>query len=275
MIVRSPLLFRGLFGLGLLSLLFLQGCVSARYKLISEKKYEAPPTLEIAASDESLEVRIPHVIVFGAPGSWKEKALWDEYVVVLTNLGTEPIEVTEVILTTKWDPAVTPGHDPWEVERVSKGNLSRYQEIGVEVVKGAGVAAVAYVGFAAYAVSEVSGGLIVSGSAGAAAGVGGVILLPVYYGYTLIKNHSNRKRCEEIFAERRLELPVTIDPGASVQGSLFFPITPDPQLARWAYLPAGSGDGAVALEVLLTPLAGLHLEESEEPEGAGDKPVAP
>ena len=73
-------------------------------------------------------------------------------------------------------------------------------------------------------------------------------------GGTVVMNQRRKHQIQDEFARRRLALPVTLAPGQTVQGSLFFRITPSP---RELALPTG---GDAVARISLAPLAGLHLK---------------
>ncbi len=99
--------------------------------------------------------------------------------------------------------------------------------------------------------------------AGAAAGA---VAIPVFVGGSLYRNVHGRHEVEREFERRRLKLPAEIAPGATVTGSLFFPITPGPsRLTLRVRL-----DGQPAVEAIdLAALKDLHLKLPAKAEAAG------
>jgi hypothetical protein len=73
----------------------------------------------------------------------------------------------------------------------------------------------------------------------------------------VVMNHNNRKKVGAEFDRRRLVLPLTVAPGATIEGSFFFPMTPGP---RRMVLKGMTGGMPRALVLELKPLAGLHLK---------------
>jgi len=72
-----------------------------------------------------------------------------------------------------------------------------------------------------------------------------------------VMNHANKAAVQSEFQRRRLNLPLTLTPGQTATGSLFFPVTPGPQR-----LIVHGHDGEQPLDVTLElgPLATLHLK---------------
>jgi len=86
--------------------------------------------------------------------------------------------------------------------------------------------------------------------------LGGLVALPAYVGGTIYANVHSRHEIENEFTRRRLVLPAMIAPGQTVQGSLFFRISPGPRNLALLHQHDNAYNKAV---VDLAPLAGLHL----------------
>ena len=230
----------------------LSGCVSTKYKMASEN---TPPAvlLNLAATQPPLEVGLNMVIIYQGPGSWKRAAFWDEYVVTISNQGTQPLTITSAALADPVGTSHAPGDNPWALEKESKTLERKYRDAGIAFVRytaPGGILAVAGVGFA-----EAS--LMSAGAASAATVC--FVALPVYYTGVIMINHHNKVAVEKEFHRRRLGLPLTLAPGETRIGSFFFPMVPNPRSLslRWA-------SGAAGDEILipLESLHGLHIKAS-------------
>jgi hypothetical protein len=239
------------------AVLVLSGCVTRGYKL-APKNMPAPVALHLDAAQPPVEVIVHHVIVYHGPGSWKREAYWDEYVVSLSNRGLAPVTIDAAVLHDQQGAPVEPGVDPWALDRLSKKwwetNSARqtgtYVVLGVGTAAGAGVAvASAYSGLMS---ASVSAGASTAGAIGAATAV----TLPLVAVGTVVANLHSKHKIDAEFARRRLALPLALAPGQTVQGNLFFRITPGPQ--RLA-LHGRVADQPCDVTIPLTPLAGLHL----------------
>jgi hypothetical protein len=208
------------------------GCVTTKYRLA---KKDTPPAklLNIAFPPAApLQATLATLIVYRGPGSWKREALWDEYVVELVNDGDRPLIIDSATLLDSKGMPYAAGSDPWMLERQSKTLERQYRDRGEAFVRTAG-AGLVIVGAGAAAGSAAAGSgaaLIAPAAAGAAAAavVAVVVVLPVYYVSILAINHHNKKAVMTEFERRRLALPLTLAPGETRTGSLFFPMVRSP-----------------------------------------------
>jgi len=229
----------------------LSGCVSTKYEMASKDTPPAVP-LNIATVQPPVALKVSTVISYKGPGSWKQEALWDEYVVVIHNQGDQPLTIRAAALLDPGGEPRAPGSDPWDLEKESQTLEQRYLRAGVAFVRAAGPG-VLILGAGAAAVASAG---IFSAAAGTAA-TATVIALPVYYVVVFSVNHSNKNDVVAEFARRRLNLPLTLTPGESRTGSLFFPMTPNPQALNLQYLSAqAAGEAVLTLEAL----HGLHVK---------------
>lgn len=259
--------------------LLFTGCVTRGYKL-ADKNTPPPVALNLSSAPASaltppaeanstasiasaaaatpVEAMVRTVIVYQGPGSWKREAYWDEYVITLTNRGAAPLVVNGATLFALNGESTPPGEDPWKLERIGKswwqsnaGDQTRtYLLLGGGTIAGAGVATVAVL----------SGGIFApltgAAAAGATLGAAAVVTLPLVALGSVGMNIHRKHQVEAEFKRRRLVLPLTLAPGQSVDGSLFFRATPSP---RELTLHTGVGGAAGNVTVSLAPLASLHL----------------
>jgi hypothetical protein len=234
------------------ALVGLNGCVTS--KKYRPAKQDTPPAvpLNLAAESPALALRLATVIVCDGPGSWKQRALWDEYVVSLANRGAEPLVLESAALVDLLGAEQVPGAYPWKLEQVSEGNWGKYGPVG-QFVFGAG----AFAGMVE--LSAIGYGL----AGGVASGVFFAMpaFLVVDFAVVGVMNHRNKAKVQAEFERRRLKLPLTLAPGGAAEGSLFFPLVPAPQ----RLIVRGQANGAsmeIVLELL--PLAGLHCKPAAQ-----------
>src|SRR5450631_789253 len=91
--------------------LALSGCLATKYQ--AAQKGVPPTLLSIASSAPPIDVGLRSVIVYGGPGSWKRRALWDEYVVTIHNESEKPLTVSVATLSDISGTPQSPGVDPW------------------------------------------------------------------------------------------------------------------------------------------------------------------
>jgi hypothetical protein len=247
-VIRHTKIYTALLAIVSVAMTF-AGCASPRYKMVRK---DTPPVvpLDVAVAQLPVQLALNAVIIYKGPGSWKRVALWDEYVVTFRNQGEEPLTIDAATLVDFAGANLEPGVDPWVLEKKSQALEKRYRRAGVAFARNA-LPAVVILGTG----TAVAAATVFTATAGVAA-VATVVALPVYYIVVLSVNHSNKSAVKAEFARRRLALPITLGPGETHTGSLFFPMVPNPQLlsAQWVSGSAG-GDVKMSLEFL----QGLHV----------------
>jgi hypothetical protein len=262
---RSTLLIRP-FLLLTLALTF-SGCVSRSYKLADKN---AAPAVALNLSSGSVgetgnpgsaapaQAVVHTVVVYQGPGSWKREAYWDEYVISVTNRTEAPLVVDNATLHANSGESLAPGDKPWPLERTGKSwwNSAAGEQTGMYLKLGAGTVA----GFGTLAAGVFSAGFWGPVSSGAAAAIGvgtvAVVALPVVALSSVGMNIHRKHQVEAEFNRRRLVLPLTIEPGQTVNGSFFFRITPSPRAIEFHASTAGEPRN---ISVSLAPLASLHM----------------
>jgi hypothetical protein len=239
------------------------GCVSSSYRRAA-KSAPTPVALGWRAETPTVELTLQTVIAFKGPGSWKENAYWDEYVVTLRNRGPLPVVIERAALKDFLAQSSLPGDQPWDLEKRSRQQTAQLQHIlGDAVALGAGI------------VFPTVGGLVLSSGAAMVSMAGGSVsplaiwagpaVLPVAIGATVYRNLSGRHAIEAEFARRRIVLPQTLAPGQELAGSLFFPTTPGP---RRLIVGFRENQRSADLDLPLPQLARLHLRNVTEPKTA-------
>lgn len=243
----------------------LTGCVSTKYKMANSEATLPAVTLNLAnqpatpaAPRPDLDVTVHSVIVFQGPGSWKREAYWDEYIVTVANRGGRPVTVQSATLTDFESQPVTPGDNPWALEKLSHNYAARAAARVGDVLK---------IGGATVLTSSAAGGVAVLGAMhvgsqlGAAMVIGGTVMfaastvvVPVW---SVVANVNSRHEIEAEYRRRRLPLPLFLAPGQLTQGSFFFRISPGPQRLTLHCLVDHEPRNVT---VDLAPLAGLHLK---------------
>jgi hypothetical protein len=209
------------------------------------------------------------VIIYQSPGSWKRAAFWDEYVVTIANRGDQPLTIGSATLTDSAGISHAPGTDPWALEKQSKTLEQKYRDAGVAFARNAGaglviVGVAAGVG-AATATTTVGGSLFAGGTLGGGAGVAAlgaaavasVVVVPVYFLAVASFNNDNKAGIVTEFNRRRFVLPLTLAPGETRIGSLFFPMIPSPRALTLRWSSGTTGD---VLTLRLDSLRGLHVK---------------
>ncbi|MDQ5981158.1 MAG: hypothetical protein QG602_4136 [Verrucomicrobiota bacterium] len=246
----SPRLFAALL---LLACLPLTGCVTAKYKLMPKTDTAAPPSLNLQTASPAATATLHAVVVFRGPGSWKRDAYWDEYLVTLTNPGTTALRLDTVVLADQIGASNFLGTDPWELDKLSRVRLKVAKRSGLHIAIGTGATA-AWLGSGALFLANFYGGSVSAVSLGAA----GFLAIPLVALGSGVRVLVARHAIREEFARRRLVLPASLPPGASLSGSLFFPVTPGPRRLLLRFKDETGIRHDLTLD--LAPLADLHLK---------------
>jgi hypothetical protein len=237
----------------------LTSCLSHRYRSAPK---ETPPAVKLDLHGVSPEIAVllHSVVVYKGPGSWKEEAYWDEYLVTVLNRTDQTLVVSSVQLEESPDVLQSAGDDPWKLEKRSREKLQLYERTGRKILLGAGLTA-AWLGSGVGVMAAAYGGASVGV---AMAGAVVFFALPAVGVGTMIRTISAKDDIEGEFRKRRLVLPITLGPHESKAGSLFYPVTPAPRRLVF-YYPQGDQMQAAALP--LGPLGGLHLANEKPAPG--------
>lgn len=264
-------------GASLLAVCFsmLHGCASSRVL-----KRPLPATQAdvgwTATSPEGLTVEVHQLIFRNTGGSWVKDANWDEYVLVINNDSKETFEIQDIALYSDRLPA--PVHSSTSREQLdsrSNSTLRVLKDVGV--IGGAGIVAPSALIIAGVGTS---GGILSATTAGAAAAAIGMVAIPLGLagGTVYVVNRHRRDKADRILIQQTLEArgittPLQVSPGARLQRSVFFPVTPSPSRLIVSEV---SGDRAESILVDLPGLSQLHLKApSPAPQSARSTKDAP
>lgn len=246
-----------------LTLVCVAGCQSSP-RLVKGHAREPATPLPFAVETEGVELAVTGLIAFGRPGSWKKGAYWDEYIVSVENHRLAPIVMEELVLRDALDRIVTPGADPWLLEKTGREHEQYLIRLGAPAEAGASARPIKPLGPIGKAgtVTIAAAGLVALNTPTAA----GIILYgaplaivaatPLVLADQVFIAPGNRKLVLAEFNRRRLALPIKLEPGASVAGSVFFPLTPGPEQLT---LRGRAGNGPFEVTVTLPGLEGLHF----------------
>ncbi len=172
-----------LFTFALAFVLVLCGCGGTKVLKEAQPIQTTQPLATV--SDQQVTAILDWVIVRDGPGTWAKNADWDEYLLRVSNLSDQPIQVTRVIVVDSLDTRIESQPKRKQLVKGSKQTTRRYKDSGIKVKAGRGAgtmlvagAAVTVIGVAAAsaaATGAVLSGATAAGSAGAAAG--GLLLL--------------------------------------------------------------------------------------------------
>jgi len=231
------------------------GCVANKYKLAKRSVPAVQPLTIPFPPSPPLQASLVAVISYGGPGSWKREALWDEYVIALENRGAQPLTVGSATLADAAGTRYASSSDPWALEKQSKALEKQYRARGDAFLRNAGAGAVV-IGAGA-AVGAAAGGATAYGFTPALVGAAAaIVVLPVYYLTVVGINHHNKKAIVAEYNRRRISLPLTLAPGETRTGSLFYPMVRSPSSLTLSW---SNDTGTTATTLALEFLKLLHV----------------
>lgn len=228
----------------LVAILFLfSGCASSRY---ITNPSTIPPDLGISSQDNNINVSLKYLILPNGDGAWVKDARWDEYVFTVRNISDKPLTVERIRLIDPRGLYIERGVDPSQLETLSETLAKEYKDMGIMIAAETAIP----VAFAAGAV-----------------GMGAMVLAPVALVggglWYLGKKHADVKDFENINKEfnRRQLTSFTLSSNATITGSAFFPMIPNPKALVVDYR---IGSEMKVIEVSLEKLAGLHVSSAKD-----------
>jgi hypothetical protein len=235
------------------------GCQSSPQLVKGDVQKPVTP-LAFTAEAGSVELAVTGLIAYDRPGSWVKQAYWDEYNVRVENHRLEPIVIEEIILGDVLDRSIAPGIDPWVLEKMGHEHEQYLKSLcaSVDVYQSAHPPSdLAKTTGAATALTAVA----LTGPAAPLLVGSGVAIMVVAATPVALVDHAffasqKRERVLAEFNRRRLSLPIQLEPGTSVAGSVFFPLTPGPERLT---MRGRAGEVPVEVAVALPGLEALHF----------------
>lgn len=239
----------------------LTACSGAR---VLRKPLAVPESSPLAsAADERLEIAVGLVVVRNGPGSWARNADWDEYQLLVRNLGEDRLQIESVAIVNSLGGEHTNQHDRKVLVRQSDAVARSYGQQGVKVQAGVGADTLMLASGAA-AVGGTTLGLAALGTASASTataaatvGLAALAAVPVLVGaaaYTGARDHNVSKALRE----RHTALPFPLEPGEQRKVVVFVALSPSPRAVDIRY--TRNGTPAVLRLEGLRSLEGLHLQ---------------
>ncbi|MDH3616465.1 MAG: hypothetical protein OEQ90_08330 [Gammaproteobacteria bacterium] len=218
-----------------------------------------------AISDQGIALTLDWVIVRDGPGTWAKNADWDEYLLRVSNVSDQSIQITRLIVVDSLDTPIESQPGRKRLVKASKQSSRRYKKSGIEVKAGAGAGTMLVAGAAVTVVgvgvaSAAATGAIMSGSTavgGAGAVAGGLLLLGPALAVGGIVRGFNNSAVNNQIEQRQTILPLEAATGEEVALNVFFPIAPSPQRVKLAYTDT-TGEHTLVIDTS-EALNGLHL----------------
>jgi hypothetical protein len=231
------------------------GCVATNHQMAYRPT--APMPLNLPGIPQApVKATLETVIIYKGPGSWKERAFWDEYVISVANHGPTAIRLQSASLVEPGGDQLSPGTDWMELERQSVDGWKRNVTLD-NLALGAELTTLTATGAAATATMGIAATVGAGPVLGAAAGIA---LVSLGASHLLgLSDEDSRRKIEAEFDQRRLRIPASLIPGETVRGSLFFRITPSPQQLQLNYR---ANSQMHRITINLASLHGLHRKKS-------------
>ncbi len=222
------------------------------------------------ASDTQITATLDWVIVRDGPGTWAKNADWDEYLISVKNLSTQPFQISSVTVVDSLETKISPESGRKALVKGSKKTAKRYKNSGITVKAGRGAGTMLVAGAAVTAVGMgvaygAASAAVVSGAtvgAGAAAASGLVLLGPALAVGGIVRGVNNSKVNTQI-EQRQTILPFDVPAGEELNLDVFFPLAPSPGLVEITYTSA-DGEQQIVIDTRKA-LSNLHIKEPEEP----------
>jgi hypothetical protein len=197
------------------------GCATPSRMMPSNSLGEPPPFRIVSAGTAPLEIAVTEVVVPNGAGSWIKDAAWLEYTVELSNKSGEPLIVDELALRTERHPG-----------RLHRTDREQLTEDSAENLKFAGRA----MGGFFLGDSSPDGSRLPGPSMGllAASSMMFSVVNPYSVGITVVDAtrrliyESKDRDAIQARLESGLQVPLTIQPGGTARGKLFFALTDFP-----------------------------------------------
>ena len=228
----------------------LMGCAtSSRYIANSGPPDQFGNSSKYAVKDKNLSVRLVYLVIPNSRGSFVKDAPWDEYGVEIKNISKRDVLIKGVYLIDPRGVYIQRGSDIYSLARMTESLSDSYKEAGIAVVAGAGAAGATTL----FALAG-AGALIIPLSLAAAVGA------PLYLMYRGQKKAEDKEKIEAEFKKRNLPLPMGIEKGGKISGSIFFPIVPAPKalVVEYAFDQTGKSQ---YLKLPLGGFGGLHIKK--------------
>jgi len=220
-----------------------------------------------AVTDQRVSATLDWVIVRGGPGTWARNADWDEYLLRVSNVSDQPLEVTRLMVVDSLGTPIELQQRRKKLVKGSKQTSRRYKDSGVKVkagrgagtmlVAGAAVTAVGVGAASAVAYGSVMGGAA-AGAGGAGAAAGGLLLLgPALAVGGIVRGVRNSAVNTEI-EKRQTAFPLQVSAGEELALDVFFPLAPSPQRVELLYTD-DTGEHSLVIDTR-TALSGLHID---------------
>lgn len=248
-------------GTGILKMAAFAACAALALLLggcAGESRLLHPPATDAAAAlgwraeaADGVKLSLQRVIVRNDAASWVREADWDEYALVVRNDGGLPVQLRSITLANEILDNVHHTTAPDQLKSETTRNVETMKTAGRIVAIGS---------------TGVVTGVMVLASAAGYTLVAPILPLALIVGGISAYRSQSQTNAETLVIEyeikrRGFQLPAELAPGAELQRSAFFPVTPAPQRLRLLY---AVGNEQRELLLALPALSGLHIKPADK-----------
>ncbi len=242
----------------------LSGCGGTKVLKESQPIQTTQPLATV--SDQRVSAILDWVIVRDGPGTWAKNADWDEYLLRVSNLSDQPIQVTRLIVVDSLNTQIESQPGRKQLVKGSKQTARRYKDSGIKVKAGRGagtmiVAGAAVTVIAVGAAYGAAGGALLSGTtigAGTLAATNALVLLGPALAVAGIVRGVNNNAVNNQIEQRQTVLPLEVSASEKLTLHVFFPLAPSPGMVEVIYTDA-TGEHSLIIDTS-TALNGLHID---------------
>lgn len=227
----------------------LMGCATSSRYIANSGRPDEFTSNRYIAKNKTLSVRLVYLITPNSRGSFVKDAPWDEYGIEIKNISKRDVLIKGIYLIDPRGVYIQRGDNIYNLAKMTESLSESYKEAGIAVVAGAGAAGATTL----FALAG-AGALIIPLSLAAAVGA------PLYLMYRGQKKAEGKEKIEAEFKKRNLPLPMGIERGGKISGSIFFPIVPAPRALVVEYSYSKSGKSQY-LKLPLGGFGGLHIKK--------------
>lgn len=214
---------------------FAMGCAETRY---ISKPTILPSELGFKTSTDNVELTLHYIITPDGPGSWVKKAGWTEWQVTLKNATPLDVSISEMSLI---DPrGIYVGSQYATIASLESESAMLAKGYKDWFASSAGSTAIATVGSSVAAQAVISTGSMIP-----IYGLSYLSILPSLL--TPYLEARDRDAIEAEFHRRQLPSPLKLSGSASVTGSIFFPVVPQPKALVIGYRPGNEKPSQIKL----------------------------
>lgn len=216
----------------------LSACVTTDTRYISASDSPQPQKTGISAQDNNVMVSLDYIVYPNGPGSWVKDARWHEYIITIRNIAGKPVSVEAVRIIDPRGIYINQGEGVGPLEAATESLMSIYKDVGINMAATASGLSAVYTAAPLSAIPFL-GPLVSMGGAA-------------------VQNRKTQvaakdaQNIQDEFIRRRLLTP-TMAADATITGSVFFPIIPNPKMLVIDYRVGTEGKTVqLPLEKVLT-----------------------